>query len=463
MKHRIIIVLSVILVVLTSCNTLNGRVKAAVSGYPLWYYEPSVAVHKNEKSFVATGLSTTERQAELLAFSNLSEVISSYLGFEITQENYRELVTLGTISEYSLNVEEKLSILKNGNYIVFLLAKADYENLQTFRTAEEIERENKADEIKALIKEGDGYLKDNEDLNGVSCYLRSMILSKNVKGLESQYSFDSIKQEVIEILKTTTLSIESYDSSKVSAFLNLRRKESLISSDVQNCKIKASYVSVDGRGNEYQDSFSYTTDKNGRIAFRIFNNAILKKGKVKFVFDLEEDIRALYEIDSSAAALIEGLVNSKSVSFEYDRTYALGKIGICVLEYDIEANLKNSVEFTNRLCAMVSSEGISCSPVRHGFAESDDALLKKAFEGKSDLGCLAILKTGPIDYQVSVTGVCSVSMEGQVVFYDRNSRIIYQSEIIYSNGFGTDYQTAENSAFDNMCRIVYTLLKASYV
>lgn len=462
MRRRIILVFSVILVALTSCTTLNGRVKAAVSGYPLWYYEPSVAVESSGKSFVATGTATTERQAELLAYSKLADSVSSYLGYEISQENYRELVTLGIISEYSLSVEEKFSMLKNGNYIVFLLAKADYENLQAFRTAEEIERENKADRIKALIIEGDGYLKNNEDLNGVSCYLRSMVLSKDVKGLESQYSFDSIKQEVIEILRTTTMNIESCDSSKVTATLNLRRKESFLASDVQNCKILASYVSVDGRGNEYQDSFSYTTDKNGRIQFKIFNNAILKKGKVKFAFDLEQDIQALYEVDSISAALIEDLVDSKSVAFEYDRSYTLGKIGICVLEYDMETNLKNSVEFTNRLCAEISSEGILCTPLRY-FEESDEVLLKKAFEDKKDLGCLAILKSGPIDYQISATGICSVTLEGQVVFYDSDSKIIYQSEVIYSNGFGTDYQNAENTAFDNMCRIVYTLLKASYV
>ena len=461
MKTKLFLALILIPAILCSCSTLSGRIKSAVTGYPLWYYESSVISEDSEKTFTVYAQSESQRQAELLAYDKLEEEISSYLGYGISQEDYRELVTLGTISKYNLKISDTSTVLKNGMYLVFLFAKADYEGLQAFRTRSAVELESKSDQIINLILEGDSCIKNNEDLNGVALYLKSMALSYGLDGLENQYSYESIKKEVIDILQTMKIKMEGYDSSKVTAQLHVQRKESVIASDVVSCKVKAVYLSVDGRGNEYPDSFSYTTDRYGHISFRIFNNAVVKKGSVKFSFDLTEELNALESKDSSTAAVIRKIIEASAVSFDYERVYSLGTIGVCVLCYNIDAEPADSSDFTKQLCSMIESDGLACVSIQNAENLSDEQIAERLFS--SGAGCALILRAGAYDYQNSETGICSVSMQGEMVFRDRNGKNIYSSEIFYSNGFGENFKDAESKAFENLFRTVYTLLKASYV
>lgn len=453
----------IVLVFLTSCMTLEGRVKSAVSGYPFWYYVSKPYVPENSKVFIGEGKSDNMRQAELFAYSDLSEKLGSYLGYEITQEDYRELVTVGTVSRMGLSVSERNGFNKNGNNTYVILAYADEDGIRLLRTPEVLEKEEKAERLAEIIEQGDEYIKDCEDLKGVSAYLTSMAFSYGLETVEEEYSFESIKEEVIDILKTITIKLEEFDTAKVTATLRLTRKESVISSSIRNCQIRAFFTSVDSMGNSYSDSFTYDSDRNGKVFFETMNNAIVKDGCVTFSLDFEKELGELEKVAPDVASEIRGIIESKTVKFDYNRQYAYGRMGVCVLEYDGKAHFKDSEKFTNYLSQMFRTDSIDCIEFSCNSDMTDEEVLSFVKAQDSTIGCLVILRGGMIDSQYSSTGLFSVSDEGKVVFLAGNGNEIFNSGVFRSNGFGKSFSEAEEGAFEYLCRITYSLIKAYYV
>ena len=99
MKLRILLisVLVILALVLCSCSSINAIIKSNMTGLPTWYYENDMGVAKGYKGIVGEGSASTQRQAELLAYSSVITKLSNIIGYELGQEEYRELTVLGRL------------------------------------------------------------------------------------------------------------------------------------------------------------------------------------------------------------------------------------------------------------------------------------------------------------------------------------------------------------------------------
>ena len=74
------------LFVLTGCTSFSAILKSNFSGLPIWYFDPEVNTGKNNTGMVGEGHASTERQAELLAYSDIIEQLSIATGSDLGQE-----------------------------------------------------------------------------------------------------------------------------------------------------------------------------------------------------------------------------------------------------------------------------------------------------------------------------------------------------------------------------------------
>ena len=248
---------------LTGCSSLSAIVKSNLSGLPFWYYSPQSGIRKGMTAIVGTGQALTSRQAELLAYSYVIDQLSATVGYDLGQEAYRELSVLGTVSELGLYINDAYSVFQDGMNYVYLHVVMDEELLKT-ATSEEMAMRNKlGSTIKALVLEGDEFVKSGREIKAVDNYLQAMALGYDLDYIDSEYSFDALYEVVMDLLKNVSMTILSQRPASASCTVSMTRKGTFVSSAVTSAEVLSSYQASDVRGNIYEDSFVYVTDDDG--------------------------------------------------------------------------------------------------------------------------------------------------------------------------------------------------------
>jgi len=447
-------------ILLCGCSVL----KSLSTGYPIWYYNPSIP--KNQVSFLGQGTAESRRQAELLAYADMSENLASYLGFELDRTLYRELLTSGTIESYGIRIQNSNSTqLDDGNYRVIVLAVTEKEMLDSLRSREAVDLGDRVELIGSLIAQGDEAIRQNRDIEGLKYYLRSMALSYGIesRSLNRDYRFDAILDEVLYVLESLNLTVTSEDSGGVSCVVGARRRVGFASSAVVGCPVKASYTAVDGRNSRYADSYIFLTGNEGTFEFYPVNPSILISGTVVFSFDLETEVAAVGRASPQAEARINEVLAGKTARFEYHRQYAMGTIAVTVLDYGNLGIFEDSRSSSEYLTARFVDDGapaysMSCDD------PGDEAILDLTGSAHPDVGVVFVARTGVIETIASSTGVCAASMEGRGVLYRiLDGEMLFDSGIIYATGFGADEAEAVKEGRMRIADLFYSLLKAVYV
>ena len=102
MRKRICSVLAsliLVLVLFSGCRSVGAVLKSNVSGLPYWYYEPDMNIGKDKVGMTAEGSSTSQRQAELLAYNNVIEKLAERTGSPVSQGGCRGPSVPGTLTE----------------------------------------------------------------------------------------------------------------------------------------------------------------------------------------------------------------------------------------------------------------------------------------------------------------------------------------------------------------------------
>ena len=142
-RNLLISVLFVMVLTLCSCTSFNAILKSNMTGLPTWYYENDMGVGKGNRGIVGEGVASTQRQAELLAYSDVISKLSDLIGYELGQEEYRELSVLGTLTEFNLSVIDTfLNVSTDGIYTFFVHAAIDEELLDKATTEEPKRRDS---------------------------------------------------------------------------------------------------------------------------------------------------------------------------------------------------------------------------------------------------------------------------------------------------------------------------------
>lgn len=463
MRHfaRRITVLLFLVLCLTGCSL----VKSLESGLPLWYFGSKNP--RNQVYFVGEGRASTQRQAELLAFTNITDKLSSYLGNQTARSAYRELSTDGTISDYGLTVIDRFVRTEdNGEVLVLIRSVADRTLLDVFRSAEAVDLGTRLDRIEALILKGDEEIKKGRDVTGLKYYLQSMVLSgkTDTRNLRKEYSFDTILEEVLYVLGNIELYVLDPKPEEPSCTVSVRRRGSFISSPVAECPVFTAFEAVDGRYRIYSDSYVFQTDSKGVFHFTTVNPNILASGKVTFMLGLSDEVRDVGEVSESAARRLREALLATNVNFIYQKKHAMGTIAVTSMEYSTLGDFIPDGNSTAYIAGLFEKDGapaMQC-PAQHNL--KDPFLLDTARSMYPDAGVLFVSRSGITDTVYSDTGVVAVSMEGSVILYNmKDSSVIFSSGIVKATGFGSSYEEAFENGRNTISDIFYSLIKAVYV
>lgn len=466
LKGIFITLILIIAFCLTGCSSVKALVKSSFSGLPIWVYNPQFGVDSSRVSFVGQGRAETERQAELLAYSDIISQLSSYLGVSLGQEQYRELSVLGTINEFQLTVYDISNSYVEGQIEVYVRVVADSALLIEASSEETIRRNETAEKVESLVLQGDEYIKGGQDLKGVSSYLQSMILSYEQDYILEEYSYNTICEEVKDILSSISITLISQDKENATCTVQVTRKSVLVSSRVKTADIKASYEAIDVTGALYSDAFIYSTDDMGNVAFSSLNFTMVREGSVLFSLDLDDELNALESSTNvNIARELKCLVDSKTVSFDYDRKYSLGTIAVAVVEHDLMGYITGNKNTADYIVLCLTSDGATAQAY-YALSDQEADILYDYVQTRGSCDCLLVCRFGQTNTIESSNGIF-VTVEGTGILYStdlsKGIQTLYESGIIYASGSGETQENATSQAYLKLADIIYSLLKAVYV
>ena len=464
---RCLPVLSVLflLLVLCSCSTMSAIMKSNMTGLPSWYYKTDLGVGKGNTGIVGEGTATSQRQAELLAYSDVINQISDLTGYELGQEEYRELSVLGTLSDYSLTViNTYLNVTQDGLFSYYIQAAIDRELLDRITSEETKKRSQIKEKVEELVLEGDEFVKSGYETKAAENYLQAMALGYGLDYIDREYSFEELLDVVTELIETLSLSFVSTRPDLGTCTISLQRKGTFVSSAVGSAEVLATYKAVDTRDTEYEDHFVYVTDSEGHLAFNAINKGLVRTGTVTFRLNLYDELEKLEALaGKEALAGLRNLLESKALLFSYEKVYALGSIAVAVIEHDELGNVTDVKDISDYLSGKLSSDGAEAASY---YAELDDEedIYYEFSHGDRTEYCLLVIRMGLTNQIESRSGVFCASAEGLATLIDVYSGLIlYQSDVIRSNAFSEDRDQAVTDAFEKLADIAYTLIKAVYV
>jgi len=464
---RKILVVSTVLILflLSSCVTAGAVIRSNFEGRPVWYYIPESQVRKGRTVFMGEGRATNERQARLLAFSNLFENIEFYFGTELEDEYYRELTVLQTIGDYDLSVSDSDVSYENGSYTVLLRATANTELIEKSRTESALNRQVILDQIYKLTAEGVEYMKSSMDLSAARKYMEAMLLAWNNKDVKEAYSFDSLLDECVRILDSVELNISSVDSKKATCLVSVFIKEGKLTSLVPSCSVIAKYHARSIDGKAYEDSFSFRTSEDGSFVFRPLNYSLERKGTVVLSLDVEDCIVALEKkAGKEAVSKLRSAFEAKKVSFDYEFEYTDKTVGLVMMDFDISGEQMGNEFSGNYFKQKFDEAGIRFVELTYDNSLENPEILKKYKESFADPGYLFISRIAVTDSIESKTGESIVSCEGSFSIYDTTVKDpIKGSEMIYSTAFGETQLEAQQKAFMNLADLFFSFLRSVYV
>ena len=466
--HRIclfLLTLFIVLCVFTGCSSVTSLIKANLYGMPFWYYEPDSGVGKGNTGMVAEGIGLAERQAELLAYTNLIEILSDRIGYELGSEAYRELSVMGTLSDFALHIEDyHVASGSDGNYHYYIHAIMDRELLDKATSDESKRRTALSEEIASLVTQGDSYVKTGYELKAVQNYMRAMAAGYESDFISDDYSYDELYPVVYELLQGMNISITNARPSDAVCTVAVSRKGMFASSAVVGAEIMAEYVAVDTRGAEYDDSFVYISDEGGTFTFNSINNSILRKGSIEFSLNLADELAALEKVaPGEKTQALKDLVASKNVSFDYAKAYRSGSIAVAVIEHDDLGYVTGVKEITDYLTDKFVSDGAAAAAFYAELDDEEDVIYEFNHSGRKET-VMIVIRTGVVDKVQSRLGLYVASVEGLVtVFRCSDEQILYQSDVLNASAFAETGEDAVSDAFKCLADIAYSLVKAIYV
>ena len=467
MKLRILLISVIVamVLVLCSCSSVNAIIKSNMTGLPTWYYENDMGVAKGYKGIVGEGSASTQRQAELLAYSSVVTKLSNILGYELGQEEYRELTVLGTIAEFNLSIVDTFfMVTSDGTNYFYVQAAIDEELLDKATTEEAKNRNQIISQVQSLVLKGDEYAKSGQETRAVKNYLKAMALGYGHDYIDNEYSFDELLDVVMGLLGNSSLSFVSERPELGTCTIAFTRKGVFVSSAVKSAEILATYTAIDPKGVSYEDRFVYVTDDQGQFSFNPINPSIARKGTVYFRLNLDEEIEALERVaGKDALTELRNLIDSKDVQFKYDKVYVLGSIAVAVIEHDELGYVTGVSEISDYLAGALVSDGAAAAPFYAELDDEEDVLYELTHSNRTE-NCLLVIRVGLTGQVASSTGVYCASAEGLVTLFDTmTGSVLYQSDVIRSNAFSEDKEQVVSEAFKVLVDIAYTLIKAEYV
>lgn len=362
------LVLAVLLLVLPlffSCTSLSNLVRSQVEGLPSWVYTPVTSA--NRTSFVGKGNTQVLFNAKLMAYEDILNQLSLFVGEPVQGTYYRELTTTDSIEAFGLNiVNEYTKTDPRSPAQFYLLATADTAKLESKRTSVYNAALKRDKDIATLIGEADSAYRSNNDIKAIMLYFDAALISAEGPVSSKKYELDALLAKSITFINALRFSLSKSDPLQATATVQLRRKSRLLSPKVLNAPIVAQFAALNSLGMSYADSLLFNTAAEGVIQFVPYNYGLVGNGTIRFAVDFSSALSALEQkLSQEVLAPLRAALDKHGIDFPYSliSAFATKKIVADIREYEYTGTLRNTKEALSAFLDLYDSRGVAISPM----------------------------------------------------------------------------------------------------
>lgn len=443
------------LLVIVSCSTFSSEMRAQTEGVPTWVY--AYKTPRLRTSFVGIGTDEDIYRAKLKATLNIIEQLEEILGHPISDNQNRELVTLSSINDYGMFVQNKEERMNpDGTYSVYLLMLANTQLLEDDTTdikAQKIqfEKDIEQDKEAALKAYGQGY-----DVEAIKQYLD--VANRMIIAGEEESEIEAIVEDVCTIAKRITFSISKVDKEKGTCMVHLGRKNLFFTSDLQEATVKAN-LQANSFDNQIRNfEYVFSTNNQGVFSFLSPNDSIVKKGSVKFELYLGQSYEEFCKIaPTSLVDKVKKQIESLFISFEYELKSPL-RVGLSVIETNAFGDASGNLGSALYISTELENEEIIINLIDSTEVEEEQFIHSLTSERlENDWIVIARLTVDEIKNTENKYYVSSIGYFN--IVNAKTLSVVYQSDAIHGVGSASSISEATRASFDNMSMIMSSLLR----
>lgn len=443
---------------LISCSSLSPLVRAQLEGLPSWAYSPQQ--RSGEVAFVGKGTAPVSYNARLLAYEDILDQISAYVGEDVYDMYYRELTTTNAIADFNLTIASEYTVSEGRTgFGVYLLARMDEALLSGKRTSvynQMIERERT---IEAMLNTAGQAYRSNDDTGAIKQYLEAAMLSAEGPVSERKYETETLLDKAISFIEALRFSLRNPVSTEAKVTVYLRRKSRLLSPKVLNAPINATFQARNSISETYTDFLQFNTASDGYFLFVPYNQGLIKDGQIIFSLDLSSTIAKLEKtLSQEQVERVQEAVSQVSITFPYTLTASLsGKSILCeIQEFSLEGSLISGDQALKVFNQELALDDILVQEINLKPTDTEDQLSQ--LKGEADL---AFLGSVGVASQQQVRDHWVVVASGNVGLYDLNSgALLFDTLSLEAVGSGQTREQAQRVAFSRFGSIAAYLQSA---
>lgn len=459
MKKIAILFLFALVLLLSSCSSLQNMVNVNADGTPSWIANPPS--RRGRISFVAEGVASAEDEARLISIKNVLLRISADLGWDAYTAYYRQMGSSGYVEDLDARIDNSwVRKYTNGTLSYFILVSVDEDLYASSRTEEYtriLEREN---EIKAYLDDAVSYYKQNMDVKALDAALDALLTSVSGRVNNQDYLPGNLLEEVFYYLEP--LSIKASGSrNSADASIRVVRERGFFSPSVEAAALLIRYDMRNTNGNSLTDQISIVTDEKGRYSFHVTNPYILREGEVRISLDLDYDKLARIEALSPVGFLDEfyEMLNSKNIYYSYDiRNSGMERnLDVVVVSYGYGGEEFGSPAALQALDSYMKEFDLSITPIA-GQGQTDQEIFDNYNRSSAAKKNVAIIRLSVVEIRESDSFLMARA-EGSLAVYDVNmGEQTYFDDTTLAIGYGSSIEEASDDALALAARTISSIL-----
>lgn len=469
MKHRYRkqgFVLAVALLVLSlffSCTSLSNLVRSQVEGLPSWVYSPIAS--SNKTAFVGKGNTQVLFNAKLLAYEDILDQLSEFIGEPVQDIYYRELTTTDSIKAFGLDIVNEYSKTDPRSPAQFyLLANADTQKLESRRTSVYNAVLNRDKDIEALISKADSAYRANNDIEAINLYFEAALVASEGQVTSKKHEVDALLAKSITFINALRFSFSKSDPLQATATVQLRRKSRLLSPKVLNAPIIAQFDAKNSLGQSYADSLLFNTASGGVIQFVPYNYGLVGKGSIRFSVDFTSSLARLKQhIPQENLAPLEEALAKHGIDFPYSLISDFAKKSIVadIREYEYTGTLRNTKEALSTFLDLYDSRGIPMKPM--ALSEEEETEIYREVRLKAPGTNLIVNGKAGVVGETSIGDQSVVVVTGSVQLWDMDKGVLLSDTLeVEAVAFSPLAEDAKREAFHRFGQISSSLLLPSF-
>lgn len=393
--------------------------------------------------FIGHGTARDYQLAKNNAYLEALEETSVYVGKDIQEIYYRELLATDNVAQLGMKLNSQFVANNDGIYDYYVLFRANRKNVESNWSDDYKALLAKEAEIGNLISLAMDEYKNNNDVQSVRYLLKALEISLIFEPRNSEYQSKPLFEKVMKQINQIELKLKSFDSGTASAVVKLSRHYGILYPPVKNANIAANFtVREIGKGNVVT-SLVYMTDNKGQAFFTNINPYMVSEGEIVFSIDMERELQDLSlaapkeYVDSIRAVLVE-----KQLSFSYKLSIRDNKkYGILFYEYDENGVRLDSEKAKEVFVSSLKEEGIEFEEVS-STEEELEFIIEEIREKYPHLDYIVFSRLGAIESEkIRDEFVYSIGGETSVIEL-RTKKEIAKEEKIRIASWKTDKREA---------------------